>query len=123
MKEVIKSNNSSMSSSQQTSIKRISEDLKKIKDNPAAYPEVYRKHHSNALASSHHMFDKLLSLNDWWNARTNYTRCTATWTMLGYIFGLGDRHTANIMVQPSSGKVVHIDYEVMLDLGKTLKYA
>lgn len=64
-----------------------------------------------------------LSLEDWWRARTNYTRCTAVWSMLGYVFGVGDRHTANIMVQPRTGRVVHIDYEMMLDLGRYLKVA
>lgn len=42
--------------------------------------------------------------------------------MLGYIFGLGDRHCGNIMINPDSCKVLHIDYEYFMDAGKNLPF-
>lgn len=30
--------------------------------------------------------------------------------MVGYILGLGDRHPSNIMLERSTGKIVHIDF-------------
>jgi hypothetical protein len=31
-------------------------------------------------------------------------------SMAGYILGLGDRHPSNIMIERTSGRVVHIDF-------------
>ncbi|XP_078430572.1 uncharacterized protein LOC144702411 [Wolffia australiana] len=42
-------------------------------------------------------------------------------SMLGYILGLGDRHLDNMLVDFSSGDVVHIDYNVCFDKGRRLK--
>ena len=46
----------------------------------------------------------------WLERRTNYTRSLAVMSMVGYVLGLGDRHTCNIMIDRLSGKVVHIDF-------------
>ncbi len=46
----------------------------------------------------------------WLQRRTSYTRSLATMSMTGYILGLGDRHPQNIMIQKTTGKVVHIDF-------------
>lgn len=46
----------------------------------------------------------------WLDRRTNYTRSLATMSMVGYVLGLGDRHPSNLMLDRSSGKVIHIDF-------------
>jgi phosphatidylinositol kinase/protein kinase (PI-3 family) len=46
----------------------------------------------------------------WLDRRTHYTRSLAVMSMVGYILGLGDRHTCNIMIDRMSGKAVHIDF-------------
>ena len=46
----------------------------------------------------------------WLERRTNYTRSLAVMSMVGYILGLGDRHPSNLMLDRSSGKIVHIDF-------------
>ncbi|KAI8866961.1 hypothetical protein GQ42DRAFT_180984 [Ramicandelaber brevisporus] len=55
----------------------------------------------------------------WHERRSNYTRSVATTSMVGYLFGLGDRHPANIMVKGEAGALVHIDFgecfEVTMD--------
>ena len=46
----------------------------------------------------------------WLDRRECFTHSTAVMSMVGYILGLGDRHTCNIMLQPETGKLVHIDF-------------
>lgn len=41
--------------------------------------------------------------------------------MVGHILGLGDRHLDNILMDFSTGDVVHIDYNVCFDKGQKLK--
>lgn len=42
-------------------------------------------------------------------------------SIIGYIIGLGDRHLDNVLVDLNSGEVVHIDYNVCFEKGKTLR--
>jgi FKBP12-rapamycin complex-associated protein len=46
----------------------------------------------------------------WLDRRTMYIRSLATMSMVGYILGLGDRHPSNVMLDSTTGKVVHIDF-------------
>jgi phosphatidylinositol kinase/protein kinase (PI-3 family) len=46
----------------------------------------------------------------WLERRTNYTKSLASMSMVGYILGLGDRHPCNLMLDRSSGKIIHIDF-------------
>ena len=46
----------------------------------------------------------------WLDRRTNFTRSLAVMCMTGYILGLGDRHPSNLMLERTTGKVVHIDF-------------
>ncbi|KAF5727229.1 hypothetical protein HS088_TW22G00918 [Tripterygium wilfordii] len=50
-----------------------------------------------------------------------YSGTLAAMSMVGHILGLGDRHLDNILVDFSSGDIVHIDYNVCFDKGKRLK--
>lgn len=38
--------------------------------------------------------------------------------MVGYIIGLGDRHLDNVLIDMTTGEVVHIDYNVCFEKGK-----
>lgn len=42
-------------------------------------------------------------------------------SIIGYIIGLGDRHLDNVLVDLNTGQVVHIDYNVCFEKGKTLR--
>lgn len=42
-------------------------------------------------------------------------------SMIGYIIGLGDRHLDNILVDLTKGEVIHIDYNVCFDKGRSLR--
>lgn len=46
----------------------------------------------------------------WLERRATYTRSLAVNSMVGHIMGLGDRHPSNILLERSTGKVVHIDF-------------
>lgn len=46
----------------------------------------------------------------WLERRATYTRSLAVNSMVGHVLGLGDRHPSNLMLQQSTGKVVHIDF-------------
>lgn len=44
-------------------------------------------------------------------------------SVIGYVIGLGDRHLDNVLIELSSGEIVHIDYNVCFEKGKTLRVA
>ncbi|WOG84660.1 hypothetical protein DCAR_0103844 [Daucus carota subsp. sativus] len=52
-----------------------------------------------------------------------YALSLSAMSMIGHILGLGDRHLDNILMDFSSGDVVHIDYNVCFDKGHRLKIA
>ncbi|XP_021731674.1 LOW QUALITY PROTEIN: serine/threonine-protein kinase SMG1-like [Chenopodium quinoa] len=50
-----------------------------------------------------------------------YCGSLAAMSMVGHIFGLGDRHLDNILIDFFSGDIVHIDYNVCFEKGQRLK--
>lgn len=46
----------------------------------------------------------------WLTRRVTYTRTLAVNSMIGYILGLGDRHPSNILLERSTGKIIHCDF-------------
>lgn len=56
------------------------------------------------------------------HARTvqRYNRSTATMSIVGYVLGLGDRHLDNLLLDVSTGDVIHIDYNVCFESGARL---
>lgn len=40
---------------------------------------------------------------------------------MGYLLGLGDRHLDNILLDKHTGRVVHIDYNIVFDMGQQLR--
>lgn len=62
-----------------------------------------------------------VSPEHWWRTIRRYSYSVAVMSTIGYIIGLGDRHLDNVLVDLSSGEVVHIDYNVCFEKGKTLR--
>jgi ataxia telangiectasia mutated family protein len=58
--------------------------------------------------------------DDWFYRRLNYSRSTAAVSILGHVLGLGDRHGHNILLDETSGEVVHIDLGVAFEAGRVL---
>ncbi|CDF35341.1 unnamed protein product [Chondrus crispus] len=46
----------------------------------------------------------------WLETRNTYAKSLATTSMTGYLLGLGDRHPSNLMIERSTGRVMHIDF-------------
>lgn len=44
------------------------------------------------------MIDHFPNPEIWYEARINFIRSTAIWSMIGYVIGLGDRHGDNILI-------------------------
>ena len=51
----------------------------------------------------------------WFTMRLNYARSVATTSMVGHVVGLGDRHLANILLDQTTGELVHIDFGIAFD--------
>ncbi|EGT35351.1 CBN-ATL-1 protein [Caenorhabditis brenneri] len=56
----------------------------------------------------------------WFASRKEFAKSTAVMSIIGYIFGLGDRHTKNLMVHLKTGKCVHVDFDMIFNKGETL---
>uniref|UniRef100_A0A914Z0Q0 non-specific serine/threonine protein kinase n=1 Tax=Panagrolaimus superbus TaxID=310955 RepID=A0A914Z0Q0_9BILA len=57
----------------------------------------------------------------WWKVTQRFSRSTAVASMVGAVIGLGDRHMENLLINLSSGDVIHIDYNVCFDKGRHLR--
>ena len=55
------------------------------------------------------LYECCKNANDWWIKISNFVKTHAQWSYLGYIVGLGDRHTDNILFTKEA-KLVHIDF-------------
>ncbi|CBY25200.1 non-specific serine/threonine protein kinase [Caenorhabditis elegans] len=55
----------------------------------------------------------------WFASRKLFAKSTAVMSVIGYIFGLGDRHTKNLMVH-TTGKCIHVDFDMIFNKGETL---
>lgn len=63
----------------------------------------------------HYFTEKHKTPISWFAKRLNYTRSVATTSIVGHVLGLGDRHISNILLDNSSGQVVHIDLGIAFD--------
>jgi len=63
----------------------------------------------------HYFTEKHKTPIAWFAMRLNYTRSVATTSIVGHVLGLGDRHTANILLDNMSGQVIHIDLGIAFD--------
>lgn len=70
----------------------------------------------------HYFFlERFMQPADWFVRRLSYTRSVAASSMVGYIVGLGDRHSMNILIDEVTAEVVHIDLGVAFEQGLMLK--
>lgn len=74
---------------------------------------------SNLLAKE--LWCHAVSPGAWWQIVRKYSYSVAVMSIIGYIIGLGDRHLDNVLVDLNTGEVVHIDYNVCFEKGKTLR--
>ncbi|CAA0826719.1 ataxia-telangiectasia mutated, partial [Striga hermonthica] len=85
---------------------------------PKAFQEVCQ----NFRPVMHYFFlERFSQPADWFDKRLAYTRSVAASSMVGYIVGLGDRHSMNILIDQATAEVVHIDLGVAFEQGLMLK--
>ena len=91
---------------------RMSKDMryKAYKEVTAQYQPVLR----------HFFFERFNDPDEWFARRLAYTRSTAAISILGWVLGLGDRHTQNILLDEKSGEAIHIDLGVAFEAGRVL---
>lgn len=81
----------------------------------------YNKVCESVLPKFHLWFlQRYCSAAAWQAATTSFRRTLASSSIAGYIAGVGDRHTSNILLDTRSGELVHIDFGVVFDAGKLL---
>lgn len=94
------------------------EHLEKEEDKHIAFQKVCQ----NFRPVFHNFFlEKFAHPAEWFKRRLAYARSVAASSMVGYIVGLGDRHSMNILLDQESAEVVHIDLGVAFEQGKMLK--
>ncbi|WVQ93187.1 hypothetical protein IAU59_000251 [Kwoniella sp. CBS 9459] len=57
----------------------------------------------------------------WFAMRLNYARSVAVTSIVGWMVGLGDRHCSNILIDQTSGELVHIDFGIVFEDGRKLR--
>ncbi|CCW67137.1 unnamed protein product [Phytomonas sp. Hart1] len=98
-------------------------------DNPKAYDHLcmmskvevleFLADHTSGQDLRRAMWAFTPSCETWLDQRTMFTSSLANMSMVGYILGLGDRHPNNLMVQRTSGLVIHIDFGDCFEVAMT----
>ena len=57
----------------------------------------------------------------WYEAKINFVKSTAIWSIIGYVIGLGDRHGDNILIHSHTGEVTHVDFDCIFEKGAKLR--
>lgn len=65
-------------------------------------------------------FKSFLDPDLWYESKKRYIKSVATSSIVGHILGLGDRHLNNLLVDSSTGEVIHIDLGIAFDQGRLL---
>lgn len=68
----------------------------------------------------HFFFEKYPDPADMFAKRLAYSRSVAANSIIGYVIGLGDRHSHNILLDLKTAEHVHIDLGVAFEQGKLL---
>lgn len=92
--------------------------LKNVKDKVellerliAQYPPVLGRWYEVTFSNS----------QSYYNARQQYIKSVAVNSVVGYIFGLGDRHLENILIDQTTGQIAHVDFNMIFNKNETLK--
>ena len=84
--------------------------------------EVYEEVAERLRPVMHHFFlERWTQPSAWFERRLAYARSLAASSMAGFIVGLGDRHSSNILVDKETAELVHIDLGIAFDQGTLLK--
>lgn len=91
--------------------------LRNSPDKLAAYKEI----EAHFTPVFHHFFlEKYPDASVWYHRRLAYAQSVAVTSIVGYIVGIGDRHSQNILIHEPTAELVHIDFGVVFDQGMAL---
>lgn len=91
--------------------------LRNSADKLAAYKEI----EAHFTPVFHHFFlEKYPDASIWYHRRLAYAQSVAVTSIVGYIVGIGDRHSQNILIHEPTAELVHIDFGVVFDQGMAL---
>ena len=89
---------------------------------PSELHKTYEEVCANFRPVMHNFFlENFPDPSNWFEKRVAYTRSCAVNSIVGYVIGLGDRHSSNIMIDRWTAEFVHIDFGVTFEQGLTLK--
>jgi hypothetical protein len=92
------------------------------KNSPQAILDKYNSLVPQFKPCMHYFFyENFFTPKEWYSAQTSFASSVAATSIVGYVVGLGDRHPNNILIDLSTGEVVHIDYGICFDAGRFLK--
>lgn len=77
-----------------------------------AHPPVFREWFIETFTTPH----------NWYQARSSFIRTTAVMSMVGYILGLGDRHGENILLDSTTGDIIHVDFNCLFNRGDLFEF-
>ncbi|DBA02805.1 TPA: hypothetical protein N0F65_006595 [Lagenidium giganteum] len=83
--------------------------------------EAYQEIEANFTPVFHHFFlERFPDPAMWYQRRLAYIQSVAVTSIVGYILGIGDRHSQNILIHEETAELVHIDFGVVFDQGMAL---
>lgn len=59
--------------------------------------------------------DEFAGPTAWLESRMKFSRTLAVMSFVGYVLGLGDRHSENILLDATTGAVVHVDFNCLFE--------
>ena len=102
-------------------MRKAHEQASKPGGSPNVRAEVYKEVTDKLRPVFHHFFlERWHAPAAWFARRLAYSSSLAAGAMIGFILGLGDRHSSNILIDTQSAELVHIDLGIAFDAGRLL---
>lgn len=83
--------------------------------------EFYQKITKEFTPVFHYFFlERFATPFSWYYSIQNFISTLSISSIVGYIVGLGDRHLRNILIDETTGQLIHIDFGILFERGRLL---